>query len=288
MLHKPDYRFTGIKDIDDILQEISFQPSTLETIDEAMFKYINENLNISVETNEGRKKVPVIWATAELSNQVKSNPDLRDENGVIKYPIMSISRQSVTKTPDFKGSFQAHFPEGPGPKRNAAPIARKIVPLKTNNFARVYTAKLNKDKNFPYKNERVVYQTLYGPIPTYVKVMYDIKIKTNYISQLNEIITPFLTRTGQMNNFFISANGHRFEGFVQGEFEYTNPNNQTEERVFDSTINLRILGYIMGENLNDIRQNFSIYENIVEVKIPRDHVIVEDKNITTKKSFYRS
>lgn len=289
MLHKPDYSFTGIKDIDEILQEISFYPSTLETIDEAMFKYVNEDINISTETNEGRKKVPVIWSTAELSSQIKNNPELRDDNGVLKYPIISLSRENVTKDRDFKGSFQAHFPEGPGPKRNAAPIARRIVPIKTNNFARVYTAKINKDKNFPYKNERVVYQTVYGPIPTYVKAMYSLKIKTNYISQLNEIITPFFARTGQFNNFFISANGHRFEGFIEGDFSYSNPNDLLDsERVFDCTINLRILGYVMGENLNDIRQNFSIYENVVEVKIPRDHVILEDNNITTIKSFYRS
>ena len=56
------------------------------------------------------------------------------------------------------------------------------------------------------------------PIPVYVSVKYDITIRTNYQQQLNEITTPFMTTTGQINNFFINHEGHRFEGFIQDNF----------------------------------------------------------------------
>mgnify|MGYP003639819959 CR=1 FL=1 len=50
---------------DAALKEISLMPSTIETIDEAMFVYLSETLNIHSTTNKGWKKVPTIWASAE-------------------------------------------------------------------------------------------------------------------------------------------------------------------------------------------------------------------------------
>ena len=47
------------------LIHIPFEPSTLENIDEAVFNFVNEDLNISTRTNKGFKKVPVIWQGSE-------------------------------------------------------------------------------------------------------------------------------------------------------------------------------------------------------------------------------
>lgn len=66
------YSQTGIKDADNILREISMMPSTIETIDVAMFNYLNETLNLQVQTNKGFKKVPVVWVASERSNQIKN------------------------------------------------------------------------------------------------------------------------------------------------------------------------------------------------------------------------
>ncbi len=57
---------------------IPIRPSTLETIDFAIFNYIKENLNIHVDTNEGYKRVPVIFQTQERPVMVKKSPDLRE------------------------------------------------------------------------------------------------------------------------------------------------------------------------------------------------------------------
>ena len=53
---------------------------------------------------------------------------------------MIISRETVTKDPNFKGSFQAHIFDGPGqvpndPRRVNVPIARRIMQKKTSEFA---------------------------------------------------------------------------------------------------------------------------------------------------------
>ena len=45
--------------------EIPFEPSTLENIDEAVFNFVNEDLNVSTRTNKGFNKVPVFWQGSE-------------------------------------------------------------------------------------------------------------------------------------------------------------------------------------------------------------------------------
>ena len=54
--------YTGIptEDKKTIDNDLDFAPSTLETVDYAIYDYINENLDLKTLTNEGRKKVPVI------------------------------------------------------------------------------------------------------------------------------------------------------------------------------------------------------------------------------------
>ena len=74
----PDYKYTGIDNANGIIQEQLLMPSTLETIDTAIFRHLRENFNLQTQTNEGFKKVPLLWLSAERSHQVKNNPEIRD------------------------------------------------------------------------------------------------------------------------------------------------------------------------------------------------------------------
>jgi hypothetical protein len=295
----PDYSFTGIENANDILDESFLYPSTLENIDTAMFSFFNEKVNLSVTTSDGFKKVPLIWSQSERSAQIKGNPELRDENGSLIYPLMSLDRLSVDKDPAFKGGFQAHFPDGFGTKINNGFVSfRRIVQDKTNNFATADAGKpfidgngnrVVRDVNRPRNNNKVVYETVTTPIPVYLKVMYGLKIKTNYQQQMNELITPFVTRTGQINCFSIQNNGHRYEVFTQPDFAFTNniKNFESDERIFETDIKFKVLGYLVGQGENNERPRYSRFENRVEVKIPREEVVLEIPNQFTKKSFYR-
>jgi len=116
-------------------------------------------------------------------------------------------------------------------------------------------------------------------LPTYVVANYKVTITTEYQQQMNEIFTPFITSTGQINNFFINKDGHRFEGFIQGEFGLENniSNLGEEERKFQTTIDLKILGYLMGANKNDEQPKVTIRESAVEFKFVRERVVIGDK-----------
>ena len=71
------------------VRRLYFEPSTLETIDRAVFNYIN-TLNLFATTNKGWRQVPVIWSTAERSFHSKKNQDIRDKQGALILPLISI------------------------------------------------------------------------------------------------------------------------------------------------------------------------------------------------------
>jgi len=284
-----DYSYTMIKDANGKLKDVTFMPSTIETIDQAFFKFIDESLNISSTTNKGFKKVPVIWVSAERAFQIKRDKGLRDDKGILKLPLLTIERKAVVKDPKMKGVAFAHIPEFNDEKGGALVVARRIKQDKTSNFLNADSARLEGSvsaadigegqQNFPSNSTgKVVYETISMPIPTYVVVDYAVTIRTEYQQQVNEMIAPFITKTGQINNFFIDHEGHRFEGFIQGDFGQTS-NVATlgeEERMYEVPITIKILGYLIGEGSNRERPKLSIRENAVEVKIPREKVIFGD------------
>ena len=284
-----DYSYAEIKGADGALKEVVFMPSTLETIDTALFEYIDKQLDIHTKTNKGWKKTPVIWVSSERSFQIKNNKDLRDSNGNLHLPIITIERTSVVKDPNFKGVFQAHQPQGPGKKRTVVAAARRIQQEKTSNFANADAKRLSGDitrtdgvginqSNFPRENKKIVTQTITMPLPNYVTIMYSVVLRAEYLQQVNDMVQPLITRTGNINNFFMKKDGHKFEGFIQNDFGQNNnvANLGEEERTYETKVDIKILGYLMGEGPNDERPRLSIEENFVEVKLPRERVIAGD------------
>ena len=305
---RKDYgrNYTEVKDADGNLKELIFMPSTIETIDTAFYNWVNETINPSATTNKGFKKVPVIWISAERAFQIKADQDLRDKNGVVKWPLMIINRTEVAKEPSFKGVALAHIPninDGlRAPRGGALTVARRINQEKTANFVNADSSRKfstlsstttgHGQENFPFNNPgKVVYETATMPIPVYVSVNYELTLRTNYQQQLNQIATPFITRTGQINNFFISHEGHRFEGFIQNDFIQSLDVTGEQESSYEAKINFRILGYLIGGGINDEQPKIAFRENAVQVRIPRERVLTGDKpERDTKrglKSFYK-
>ena len=247
------------------LKEVSFMPSTLETIDRALFKWLDEELDISSTTNKGWNKVPVSWAGSERAHQLKRDKDVRDSSGVLKLPMITVSRESVVKDPNSKGVAWAHIPNKNDAKGGAITTARRIGQMKTANFKNAFSYREFKDYNFPTNKRLTVYETVTMPTPTYINLMYDIKIRAQYQQQINEILTPFIVKTGQIDNFFMEYDSHRFEGFIQGNFGQGNniASMSDNERTYQTTISAKILGYLIGEGSNDERPKITIRENAV-------------------------
>tara|TARA_B100000927_G_scaffold243339_1_gene205320 strand:- start:1189 stop:2073 length:885 start_codon:yes stop_codon:yes gene_type:complete len=267
------------------LSEIGMLASSIESIDYSIVEWLTDDLELSARTNEGWTKVPVLWQSPERAFQIKNDKELRDSDGAFKLPLISIERTNITKDPTRKGSYQAHtFSQENDGRSGRIVLAKRIVQDKTRNFAVVGNTRATnytsgrQDRYFPRINKKIVIQTLTIPIPVYINVEYKISIKTEYQQQMNDIVTPFMARTGQINSFILRRNGHKYEAFIDQGFNQNNnaANLNEDSRMYTTEINIRVLGYLIGEGENDDRPIVRVDENFVEITFPQEGIVKED------------
>jgi hypothetical protein len=262
------------------LAEVGMLASTIENIDYAITSWLKVEVDPTIHTNEGFKTVPVLWQAPERAYQIKNNKDLRDDAGALKLPIISVERTSVVKDPNRKGSWQANlYSNRKNGRSGRMVIAKKIKQDKTRNFAvaaadRQRVTSGTEQRYSPRINKKVVIQTLSIPIPVYVNIEYKITIKSEYQQHMNQIMTPFITRTGQINSFLMRRNGHLYEAFIDQNFNNgSNISNLSEElRMFSTEFTIRVLGYLIGEEATDDRPLVRFEESAVEVTFPQEEV----------------
>ncbi len=295
------FNYVGDEEVASKLQEVELMPSSLETIDKAMLRFVDEELNLFTTTNDGFKKVPVLWVTAERAFQIKHNKDLRDKEETLILPLITVNRTTTTKEMNYRGTVYANLYPVNDAKGGTITIARTINQKKTAEFQNALAnRKYGEDRNVSSKmlntNKRnmstakTVYETITMPIPTWVKVMYQISIRTEYQQQMNELIRPFLTVPGNSRMpKRIEAEGHFYEIFIDGGF--ANNSNQAnigmEQRNYETDISIEVLGYLIGEGENQERPKIVKRENAVEIKLGRERTIVGDIPENIKDGFYR-
>ena len=244
----------------------------------------------AAKTKKGFKKVPVLWMTAERSYQIKNDQNIRDKNGSLILPIITIERSTVDKNPSNKGAFFGNVPPINDEKGGSVVIARRIKQNKTSDFASADAYRLFGQLNFPFKSEKIVYQTVTVPMPVYVTISYAITLRTEYQQQMNEIITPFITKPGGINHFVIRKDQHFYEAFVQQSFAQSNNISSLgeSERSYQTTVNIQVLGYLIGQGDNQDQPKVVVRENAVEFRMPRERVITGDDPEHDDDAFYRS
>lgn len=260
---------TDIKEKSDLV----YEPSTIENVDMAMYNWLNEKMDLFADTNKGWRKIPVIWVSGERSWQVKNKKDLRDGNDNFVLPVITLERTEINKDPQKKGKYWGDIRPVNDEKAGSIPIHKVIKQDKTSNFANAYTKRITGQPNFKRENKRIVYQTKFIPMPVYVTMNYVIDIKTEYQQQMNDLMQPFLTYTGNSNYFTLENEGHRYEAFIDSGFNLKNnvSDLQQNERLFNNQVNIKVLSHLVGKGKNDESPKVSLRENIVEIKFPREY-----------------
>ncbi len=262
--------------------------SKLEDIDTAIYNHINDKYNIYVDTNKGFEKVPVIYSLPERAYQIKKNPDLRTENGrTLVYPLISIRRSGLTVNPQNKARYGVDVPPyfDYYKKGGSIRIATVIEQSKTKNFTNadsIRESATKKDKNLqtgPRANEKVVYDSLYVPMPTFVEVTYEISLVSEYQQQMNELVAPFMSKVGTPSVFRIENNGNKYECFVDQSFSLEDNSSGlgTDERIFKTNINMKVLGYIIGSDKNQDTPIIVHRQGAAKVTIKRERVVLGDE-----------
>ena len=113
------------------------------------------------------------------------------------------------------------------------------------------------------------------PAPVYIEMSYSILLRAEYQQQINEMVSPFINIGKHINYFPLTRNGHTYEGFMQEEFSSENNinNMDEEERKYETKIDVKVLGYIIGKDKNQENPKIVVKENFVDVKFGREQVI---------------
>lgn len=212
------------------------KPVTIETVDQACIDYFDKKLNIHVDTERGRTKVPVMYASGERWKLIRKR-NFRDENGTLILPIISIARTDIDRTPGFGGMAQ-EVPE--------ITVSSVIHPKQSNFKNRLKARQQNKFFPTITENKAVVREYLTLPFPDFAQVYYQVMIWTQYQTQMNEILERIFYKYEHMDSFvmpveydgnLMKGNSYYFVGFRDGNIS---PQSNTE----DFTDQERILKYM--------------------------------------------
>ena len=283
--HTEDGNYYPCKNADELyksaysVQYDTLVPSTLETIDMALYDWLNQTIDLFATRNDGWRKVPIIWLTQERAFQIKDDREMRElGTESLKFPMISVQRTTVKKTDPKDSPIPAKlFANSDG---TTLTIARKVKQSKTKNFANATSLRLYKQNNFKFKNEKVVYEMATVPLPIYHDLNYEINLRAEYQQQINDMIRPFATFNNNINQFMIRDSGHSYEAFLETDYGVTSniSNLDSNEKVYEASIKIKVIGYIMGAGKNQKGPQVARKENFVEVRFPREHVMLGDIN----------
>lgn len=258
--------------------------STLEDVDFAVYNFVNDVMDINVKTNKGFKKVPIIWSGSERAFNIKDDDVLRDKNGMIVLPVVSIERVSVKKNEKSRViPFSMVDPVG-DLKGGYLTVNKVIQQDKTRNFANADAFRRRGQENFPLykrdKNDKVVYETLTIPIPIYVDVGYKIVLRTEYQEQMNDMLVPLIRISNAHRRVMVEHQSNMYEAFF-GE-DYTMTNNissyESSERKYETSIDLNVYGYLIGDEKNQKQPRVVKRENAVQIRFARERIVVQDED----------
>jgi len=256
--------------------------STFETIDMAMFTWLNETLDVHATTNEGIKKVPVVWFSRERAFQIKEERDNRDNNGFLDFPQIQLTRTTMTLTAPGERPTPGIFRKGLDYKNNQYGFWRKVQQDKTKNFANAKSQRDYSQPNFKFNNNEIVYEYVFTPYPSYYDITYEVQLKALYIQQINEMMAPVQRIVYPYNGsiFLLKYQGFKYEATMDKTMNFTSnsPDIGEVEKIYESKFTIKVLGYTTTSNINQVTPNVVYRETPAKVRINRERTILGDIN----------
>jgi len=209
-------------------EEIKSISVGLQDIDEAILYYFNEVIRPYV-INEGTTySIPVIYADPERWKSAQRDGGVRDKDGKIMFPVITIRRENMEKNRNITNKLD-------GNKSNIYQVYQKK-----------YTKKDQYD-NFSVLTNRAPVKEFYNiVVPDYYTITYSCAVYVSFIQDLNKIIESIGYRSdaywGMPNKFLFKA--------AVDSFPITNQINEGEDRKIFSIFTITLNGYLTPNNLD--------------------------------------
>jgi hypothetical protein len=218
-------RGTDVSTKGDRIKDISIG---LMDIDNAIIKYIEQEVKPSIIQDGQRIKVPIMYGFPERWNTIQEKGYLREFSGRFIAPVIVIKRDSI---------------------ENNRTLGTKIdpnVPANLHVFETTYTKK-NQYDNFTALTNRIpVKEYRLVVMPEYLTLQYSAVIFTNHLEQNNKIIEALQYEEnsywGEQGRFLFRVRINSFNTST----EYSLGEDRTTRTNFDITLN----GYIIPDTVN--------------------------------------
>jgi len=282
---KPNSRFGigGIPTGYDGLKDsslLSIPSCGIEDVDVALFNLFNKEIPLHVNTKEGLRKVPVIVASGEKWAMLKKGRALRDENGSLILPLITIVKQDIVQSMEkdiagrgtnqhtgeltikrklsekdrgyqdlinklfLKGQSGVAVGASDGPLSDQVVTSRDIGTLSDDPTIR--------DGGFLMSDLRNnIFEIITIPTPQYVTMKYEITIWSQYHQQMNEMIESIVSSyMPQTRGWRIdSPKGYWFVAHVSSD-EFKSGDNAEDmtkqERIIKRTFSVDIPAFILA------------------------------------------
>lgn len=180
-------------------EHVEYQDITIETVDQAVKDWFTHIVNVHVKTpTEELKKVPVLFASGERWATVRDQRGIRDKNGLLILPIISIRRTNIDRD-----RSQLAL----GTETKTLTIARQIS-QKTNLVQNAIQARNPARRD---ATNKIVHELTTIPFPDWFVTGYEILIQAQYTTQMNSILEKIFNSLDLQNSFVMPVRDSKFE-----------------------------------------------------------------------------
>jgi hypothetical protein len=264
------YEGTNIPD------DFSIPECTIEDVDKAVFKLFDQDLNLAITHYGKQKKVPCIFATGERFALVKRLKPIRDDDGAIILPLISVRRSGMTQSKSQSGRGQDTGDlmikkRLDSTDRRYQQIFNKLNLANQDNVTSDLSIIDNDDpkkgampgrfgsreySKSPTSSDLIprigsnIYEVITIPFPKFYGMTYEVTFWTQYTTHMNSLLEQtIIAYQAPGNNFKVTTDkGYWFVGYVDDEIsDGTNFDDFTEtERIVRYTFTLNVDAYLVA------------------------------------------
>lgn len=295
-------------------EDANLVPScTLEDVDVALFNAFDKQINFSVKQKDGtKKKVPVIFAAGERFALVKKRKMIRDKNGLIILPLISIRRTGVSQTNQDITSRGINQHTGDLViKRRLAPedrayqrIVNKLGIKNQDNIAISTTAEpsgsvqLRTERTIGADEfsvttldsahmapsiSRNIFECIVIPQQQFYTAAYELVIAMQYTTDMNNVLQQMVSAYLQQGRRIRIESDKGYWFVAKFDETYTSVDNTEDftekERVIMTTVNITVPAYFIpgkdAGNEQPVRRYVSMPE--INFSVQFDEDIVDDQ-----------
>ena len=201
---------------------------SLLDIDTAIFEYLDQVINLTVEDAGENVKVPIMYGSPERWKAIQNDGVLRDNQGKLQLPAIMYKRNTVAKNENL-ATFNRHL--------NVQVVKKFDDKNKYDKFSLLT------------KSSVPVAQILNVTMPDHVTLTYEFMLWTEYVEQMNSLIEKI---NWASEEYWGDPKRFKFRVYIN-DYSNTTEVNSGKDRMVRTTFNMTVQAYLLAESFENKR-----------------------------------